>query len=68
MCLRAVGIPKQYAPRHMDIVTMTKVMKGSPYFDKYTDKAHIKSGANLLPGDILLSSHHTAIVVKSPNA
>lgn len=68
MCLRAVGIPKQYAPRHMDIVTMTKVMKGSPYFDKYTDKAHIKSGANLLPGDILLSSHHTVIVVKSPNA
>lgn len=68
MCMRAVGIPKQYAPRHMDIVTMTKVMKESPHFTMYTDKAHTKSGANLLPGDILLSSHHTVIVVKSPNA
>lgn len=68
MCMRAAGISKAYAPRHMDIATMTKVMKSSPYFKMYTDKAHTKSGANLLPGDILLSSHHTVIVVKSPNA
>lgn len=68
MCMRAVGIPKKNAPRFMDIETMTRVMKGSPYFAMYTDKAHTKSAAKLLPGDILLSSHHTVIVVKSPNA
>lgn len=68
MCMRAAGIPKKYAPRHMDIATMTKVMKSSPYFTKYTSKTYTSSASNLLPGDILLSSHHTVIVVKSPNA
>ena len=68
MCLRAAGIPKQYAPRHMDIATMTKVMKSSPHFTMRTVSAYVNSAANLLPGDILLSSHHTVIVVKSPNA
>lgn len=68
MCMRAVGISKAYAPRHMDIATMTKVMKSSPYFTKYTDKKYTAKGTNLLPGDILLSSHHTVIVVKSPKA
>lgn len=68
MCMRAVGIPKQYAPRFMDIATMTRVMKSSPYFTMRTVSAYVNSAANLLPGDILLSSHHTVIVVKSPNA
>lgn len=68
MCMRAVGIPKTYAPRHMDIATMTKIMLKSPHFTKYADKTYTKSSKKLLPGDILLSSHHTVIVVKSPNA
>lgn len=68
MCMRAVGVPKQYAPRFMDIETMTRVMKNSPYFTMRTVSAYTNSAANLLPGDILLSSHHTVIVVKSPNA
>ena len=68
MCMRAVGIPKQYAPRHFDIATMTKVMKNSPHFTMFTSTKHTKGTSKLLPGDILLSSHHTVIVVKSPNA
>ena len=68
MCMRAVGIPKQYAPRHMDIATMTKVMKNSPHFTMFTSTAYTKGTSKLFPGDILLSSHHTVIVVKSPNA
>ena len=68
MCLRAVGIPKKYAPRHMDIATMTKVMLESPYFNIYKGKNYTQATSKLQVGDILLSSHHTAIVVKSPNA
>lgn len=68
MDMRAVGIPKKYAPRHMDIATMTKVMKDNPYFTMHNSTAYTKKASNLLPGDILLSSHHTVIVVKSPNA
>ena len=68
MCLRAVGIPKKYAPRHMDIAVMTKVMLDSPYFTVYKGKSYTQSTSKLKVGDILLSSHHTVIVVKSPNA
>lgn len=67
MCMRATGIPKKYAPRHFDIATMTKVMKSSPYFTCYKTRAYTKSDVNLQPGDILLSSHHTAIVTKAKN-
>ena len=69
MCMRAVGIPKAYAPRHCDIAALTKVMTGNnPYFTKYSAKDYTRKSGKLLPGDILLSSHHTLIVVKSPNA
>lgn len=68
MVLRAIGTSKKYAPRHMDISVMTKVMPTNPDFKMYRGKAYTKSSAKLQPGDILLSSHHTAIVVKSPNA
>ena len=68
MVLRAIGTSKKYAPRHMDIAVMTKVMPQNPDFKCYMSKSYTKSAAKLLPGDILLSSHHTAIVVKSPNA
>lgn len=68
MVLRAVGTPKEYAPRHMDIAAMTEVMPLNPDLIMYQDEAYTQSSENLLPGDILLSSHHTAIVVKSPNA
>ena len=68
MCMRAVGIPKKYAPWTCRIVDLTRVMKSSPHFTMYTSTAYTNSGAHLLPGDILLSSHHTVIVVKSPNA
>lgn len=68
MCMRAAGIPKKYAPRKMNIDIMTDLMPDNPYFDTFTDKAHTKSAAKLRPGDITLSSHHTVIVVKSPNA
>ena len=67
MVLRAIGTPKKYAPRHMDIAVMTNVMPTNPDFKMYKGSTYTKSSAKLQPGDILLSSHHTAIVVKSPN-
>ena len=67
MCMRAAGIPEKYAPRHCDIAAMTKVMPKDPLFTMYKDKAHTKESTYLQAGDILLSSHHTVIVVKSPN-
>lgn len=68
MCMRAAGIPKKYAPRMMNIDIMTRVMPKNPYFDMFTDKKHTKSASKLKPGDVTLSTHHTVIVVKSPNA
>lgn len=68
MCMRAAGIPKQYAPRHCDITAFTKVMKNSPYFEAFTARAFLRSGAKLEPGDMLLSGHHVVAVTKSPNA
>ena len=69
MCMRAAGIPKKYAPRMCKIVDLTRVMTGdNPYFTKHTSKDYTAKSGKLLPGDILLSSHHTVIVVKSPNA
>ena len=68
MCLRAVGVPKKYAKRHYDIAAETKALLHCPLVDVYKDKNHTQSAKYLQPGDILLSSHHTAIVVKSPNA
>lgn len=68
MCLRAVGVSKKYAKRHYDIAAETKALLNCPLVDVYKDKAHTQSTKYLQPGDILLSSHHTAIVVKSPNA
>ena len=67
MCMRAAGISKEYAPRHCDIATLTRVMKADPAFTEYTSTNYTKKSANLQAGDILLSSHHTVIVVKSPN-
>lgn len=68
MCMRAAGIPKKYAPRFCDIATLTKVMKeDTEYFTKHTSKSYLTTSANLQAGDILISSHHTVIVVKSPN-
>ena len=68
MCMRAAGISKKYAQRHYDIETMTKVLTKCGDFDIYRDKNHLTKTKYLKPGDILLSSHHTVIVVKSPNA
>lgn len=68
MCMRAVGIPKKYAPRRSNIVQLTAALKSSPYVECFKSKEYTQSTKHLLPGDILLSSHHTAIVVKSPNA
>lgn len=70
MCLRGVGIPKKYAKRHYDVVTMTKtlVKDKCPLVEVFTGKDYTGSTKHLLPGDMLLSSHHTAVVVKSPNA
>lgn len=67
MCMRAAGVPKKYAKRHYDIVTMTAAMRGCPLFKVYKSRSYTKMSKNLQPGDILLSSHHTAIVVKAPN-
>ena len=67
MCMRAVGISKKYAQRHYDIVTMTRVLPTCPDFKMYKSSKYTASSKNLQPGDILLSSHHTLIVVKSPN-
>lgn len=69
MCMRAAGIPKKYAPRHADIAAITKTLKAADlYFEMRTIKAYTRKSSKLEPGDILLSSHHIIIVVKSPNA
>lgn len=69
MCMRAAGIPKKYAPRHSDIASITKALTvDNPYFTKRIDKTYTRKRGELLPGDILLSSHHIVIVVKSPRA
>lgn len=68
MCMRASGISKEYARRHYDIATMTKYILECPDFKVYNASSYTKSSENLQVGDILLSSHHTAVVVKSPNA
>lgn len=68
MCMRAVGISKKYAQRHYDIVTMTRVLPKCNDFMIFKDRAHTASSKYLQPGDILLSSHHTVIIVKSPNS
>lgn len=67
MCMRAAGISKDYARRHYDIATMTKYLPKCPSFHVYRTKAYTASTAKLQAGDILLSSHHTVVVVKSPN-
>lgn len=70
MCLRGVGVPEKYAKRHFDVAAATKMLaRGKcPYVTVYTDKGHTQTTKYLLPGDILLSSNHAAIVVESPNA
>lgn len=67
MCLRAAGISKEYAPRFCDMAVLTKVMKDDKAFTRYTSKTYTATSKNLQAGDILLSSHHTVVVVKSPN-
>ena len=67
MCMRAAGVPKKYAPRHFDIATMTRVMRTNKMFKCYRGKSYTQSTLKLQPGDILLSSHHTAIVTKAKN-
>lgn len=70
MCLRGVGFPKKYAKRHYDVAAATKalVTDKCPLVTVYSDHGHTHTTRYLLPGDILLSSHHAAIVAKSPNA
>ena len=67
MCLRAAGISKEYAPRFCDMAVLTKAMQADKAFTRYTSRAYTTTSKNLQAGDILLSSHHTVVVVKSPN-
>lgn len=64
MCMRAIGISKEYAPRHCNITVFTKVMKANPDFTMYKSKDYVSKVSKLEVGDILLSEKHTAIVVK----
>lgn len=68
MVLRAVGTPTKYAPRHCDVAVATSVMPKNPDLMVLGGREYVGSPNMLLPGDMLLSSHHMAIVVKSPNA
>lgn len=67
MCLRAVGTPKTYAPRHADIAAIKPALLNNPELKTFTSKAYTASSDKLQPGDILLNSHHVLIVVQSPN-
>ena len=64
VCLNAEGI-KVSKIWYADIVKDDIMATGA--FDCYTSSDYTRSAANLLPGDILLSSSHTAMVVESPN-
>ena len=68
MVLRAVGVSKKYARRHYDIATMTAYLPKCPDFVMFRGASYTQSTKKLQVGDILLSGHHTAVVVKSPNA
>lgn len=68
MVLRAVGTPKKYAPRFCDVAVAERVLPKNPDLIELKGKAYTTIPDNLEPGDMLLSSEHMAVVVKTPRA
>ena len=66
MCLRAAGISATWAPRMANVEILTNKIKESGLFTIYTDSAHVAKSSSLMPGDILLSATHAAVVIKAP--
>lgn len=64
VCLNAAGVK---VPRKWYTGAVYEDIMATGMFDCYTAKEYVASDRNLLPGDILCSESHTAMVVESPN-
>ena len=64
VCLNAAGID---VPRNWASGVVPEDVMATGQFECYTSSDYTASSAKLLPGDILVSTSHTAMVVKSPN-
>ena len=67
VCIAAAGLKSYLSvsqPAYVE--TLTKKLNASTEFIKYTDSAYTNQSKNLLPGDILISGSHAAIVIKTP--
>lgn len=63
VCINAAGIN---VPRRLGTPNMLKNLKACGQFEILTDAKYLTSDRYLLPGDILLSGKHTAMVVATP--
>ena len=66
MCLRAAGVSATWAPRMANVNIITTKIKESNLFNIYTSSAYVSKSDLLMPGDILLSATHAAVIVKAP--
>ena len=67
VCIAAAGLSSYLPTSKMAYVDSLKSkLNSSSEFTKYTDAAYTTKSTKLLPGDILMSNEHTAIVVKAP--
>ena len=64
VCLNAAGVN---VPRTWYAELVYDDIMATGQFDVYTSSDYTASDVNLLPGDILVSGSHTAMVVESPN-
>ena len=64
VCLNAAGVD---VPRNWASGAVPDDVMATGQFDCFTSSDYTASPAKLLPGDILVASSHTAMVVKSPN-
>ena len=67
VCIAAAGL-KSYLPvsKAAYVDSLKNVLKDSSEFIMYTAANYTSQFTNLLPGDIIMSSSHTAIVIKIP--
>ena len=67
VCIASAGL-KSYLPvdKMAYVDSLKSKLNSSSEFVKYTGTAFVAKSDKLLPGDILISDSHTAIVVKTP--
>lgn len=67
VCIAAAGL-KSYLPvtKNAYVGTLKDTLVNSSEFRSYTDASYVARKTKLIPGDILISGTHVAIVVKAP--